>query len=469
MKNSATITAISTSPGKGAIAVIRMSGPLTFTIIKKVYRPVIESNNKYYLNLKTTHLGSICDKEEWIDEVLITLYKAPNSYTGDDMAEISCHGSTYIQHRILQVLIKYGARPAETGEFTLMAFIHGKMDLSQAEAVADLIDARSQTAHTLAKQQMRGGYSEKIKALRKKMVSFASLIELELDFSEEDVTFADRDQLKKLLADLKNEIKALHASFSLGNVLKHGIPIAIVGSPNAGKSTLLNALLNEERALVSDIPGTTRDTIEDTIVINGTAYRFIDTAGLRESEEKIEIMGMKRTWEKIDKAAVVLYVIDGNAHTEKQATTMVNGLLKNLDARFTKKQIDTKKIIVVVNKCDLKSGIPYQRAFKGVDHTVYISAKEQQHLEKIIEILSQTAAIQRLEEELVVTNTRHFYALERSLEAIREIEKGLSSSIPTDLVAVDIRTAMHYLGEITGEISSQEVLESIFSTFCIGK
>jgi tRNA modification GTPase len=457
-----TICAIATPQGSGAIAVIRLSGPLSFDIANKLF--VSKSGNKDIKRLKshTIHFGNIEDKGEVIDEVLLSIFKAPNSYTGEDSIEISCHASSYIQQRILEGLINYGASPATGGEFTFRAFMNGKFDLSQAEAVADLIASNSSSSHQLALSQMRGGYSGIIKTLRQQLLDFASLIELELDFSEEDVEFADRSKLIELLNTLNLEINKLVESFKMGNVMKHGIPVAIIGKPNVGKSTLLNAILNEEKAIVSEIPGTTRDAIEDTIAINGLTFRFIDTAGLREAADKIESIGIERTKEKIKQAAIVLYVFDAS-------TTSIEDI-KDVIAEYKELIEDKhKKMILIANKIDQLVEIPHGFSnFVELD-TLFISAKRKENIHEIAEYLKKSVMQNNMHDQTIVSNIRHYEALSRVLDDIEKIKVGMEQGLPSDLMTIDIRDALYFLGEITGEVTTDEILGNIFGKFCIGK
>lgn len=463
-----TICALATPPGMSAISVIRISGPKSFEICDKLFKP---RNKKLKLTeaiSHTIHLGEIITENELIDEVLLSIFRNPNSYTGEDSIEISCHGSEYIQQKIIELLINNGIRLANPGEFTLRAFINGKFDLSQAEAVADLIASQSKISHDLALDQMRGKFSDIIKDLRKQLLNFASLIELELDFSEEDVEFADRGELVNVLNTLEKEIKKLISSFSVGNVIKKGIPVAIVGKPNVGKSTLLNAILNEERAIVSEIPGTTRDTIEDTIIINGVSFRFIDTAGLRDSTDKIESIGIERTYEKIDKAKVVLYVFDVNkTNCDEVKSTMEEFIehIKNLPTQSSK----NKKFILIANKTDMLVEAPYGFRSMVEMECLFISAKRKENINLIIDSLSNYIEKEKVTETTIITNTRHYDALINTRDAIKSIKQGFKDEIPSDLIATDIRNALHHLGEITGEITTNEILENIFSKFCIGK
>lgn len=461
-----TICAISTPFGVGGLAVIRVSGdeavPLVVPFIDKTLkgqwlkvngkRSMVNDGEKNTFHLSPftfypnqAHFCTFLDGEEIIDEVVVTYFKAPKSYTGEDIVEISCHGSSYVQQKILQLLIAKGCRLANAGEFTQRAFLNGKMDLSQAEAVADLIHAQSEGPHRLAIEQLRGGFSKKIKQLRQELIDFSALLELELDFSEEDVEFADRKKLSDLLQRIKTEIQALSESFQMGNALKNGIPVAIVGKPNVGKSTLLNALLNEEKAIVSDIPGTTRDTIEDTLNINGTLFRFIDTAGLRESSDAIESIGIERTRKTIEKAQIVIIV------REIREDSTDYGDLRG------------KQVIEVINKIDTINLV----ATTG--HEILISAKNRIGIDKLISRLLEFASGQKVADRTLVSNLRHYEALNRALVFITNTENALKSGISTDLIAIDIRGALHHLGEITGEISTEDVLGAVFSRFCIGK
>jgi len=456
-----TICAVSTPTGVGAIALIRISGKKTFDILGKIFVPAKKIGIKK-MPANTLHYGKIVFGQETIDEVLVSIFHTPHSYTGEDLAEINCHGSLYVQKKIMEILLASGARLASPGEFTLRAFMNKKLDLTQAEAIADLISSTSKNAHDLALSQMRGGFSDKIKQLRDKLVGFASLIELELDFSEEDVEFANRDEFVRLIHDIKAEVKALVDSFSQGNVLKNGIPVAIIGKPNVGKSTLLNALLNEERAIVSEIPGTTRDTIEDTITFQGVTFRFIDTAGLRKSANDIELLGIERTYQKIEQAQIILYVID-------ISQTTVDDIKSDL-ADFSEKINDPeKKFIVVANKIDqlVKTPVKFRELVEL--ETIFISAKRKENINQITESLLRSVNISDLSDRAIVSNIRHYEALTKTLSSIESIEKGLHEHIPTDLLTTDIRTAMHFLGEITGDISTEEILGEIFGKFCIGK
>jgi tRNA modification GTPase len=457
-----TICAIATPAGSGAIAVIRISGSKTFDILSQLFVPASKEFSFQDAGSHTLHLGKIIYQEKIIDEVLLSIFRNPRSYTGEDVAEISCHGSVYIQRELTEALLGSGARLAMPGEFTLRAFLNGKLDLSQAEAVADLIASHSKTAHDLAIKQMRGGYSSDIQQLRQKLVDFASLIELELDFSEEDVEFADRTQFLTLLSSIADALSKMIDSFSLGNVLKTGIPVAIVGKPNVGKSTLLNALLNEEKAIVSDIPGTTRDSIEDTIAIDGLTFRFIDTAGLRQSEDTIESMGIERTWEKINQARIILYVIDVSLTGKKDVSEALNQFREYISN-------PDKKFILVANKTDMLGETPRHFAEFVELETVFVSAKRRQNLHLLASALVKSVNLKQITDESIVSSSRHYEALSKALEAINRVQEGMQASIPSDLLTVDIHTALHFLGEITGQVTNDELLGNIFGKFCIGK
>jgi len=457
-----TICALSTPPGTGAIAIIRISGPRTYKVCEEIFHPFEKSFNFQNVKSHSIHLGSINEGDKLLDEVLISIFRAPHSYTGEDVIEISCHGSAYIQQKVLELLLRKDLRLARPGEFTLRAFLNGKFDLSQAEAVADLIASRSSSSHDLAIRQMRGGFSKKIRDLRQKLVDFSSLIELELDFGEEDVEFASRPDLKTLLENIQTEISTLLKSFSLGNVLKNGIPVAIIGKPNVGKSTILNAILNEERAIVSDFPGTTRDTVEDTIVIGGYSFRFIDTAGLRAAENKIESIGIEKTWEKMHEASVILYVFDVR---EDSFSDVMLALEEFKELRENK----SKRFILIGNKTDKLKVLP--RGFKQfVEYeTVFVSGKRKENIHLIAESLLKTIQQADISNEVIISNTRHFEALQKISSALTEIFTGLTNNLSPDLLTIDIRNALYHLGVITGEITTEELLGNIFSKFCIGK
>ena len=465
-----TIVALASPSGAGAIAVIRVSGSDAIVVSNSIFNSV-SGKDITKQKTHTLHLGHIVDGTKIIDQVLLSVFKGPNSYTGENTIEISCHGSTYIQQQIIQLLLRKGCRMANAGEFTLRSFLNGKMDLSQAEAVADLISSDNEASHQIAMQQMRGGFSNEIKELRQELLNFASLIELELDFAEEDVAFADRTQFKELLNRIEFVLKRLIDSFAVGNVIKNGIPVAIVGEPNVGKSTLLNALLNEERAIVSEIAGTTRDTIEDELVIGGIGFRFIDTAGIRETADVIESLGIRKTFEKIEQAQVVLYLVDGYRLS-------VDGKLENLllEVGKTRNQFPQKPIVVIINKMDLISPENVFIIDKKLTTnnqqltTIYISAKENVGVDELKnQLLSfvNTGALRN--NETIVTNTRHYDSLLKALDEIQKVNYGLQTNISSDLMAIDIREALYHFGMITGEVTNDELLGNIFANFCIGK
>lgn len=461
-----TIVALASPSGAGAIAVIRLSGKDAITIAESVFQSV---SGKKISNQKThtIHLGHIVDEGKTFDQVLLSIFKNPNSYTGENVVEISCHGSTYIQQQIIQLLLRKGCKMAQAGEFTLRAFLNGKLDLSQAEAVADLISSDNEASHQIAMQQMRGGFSSEIAKLREELLNFASLIELELDFAEEDVEFADRTQFKELLTRIEFVLKRLIDSFAVGNVIKNGIPVAIVGEPNVGKSTLLNALLNEERAIVSDIAGTTRDTIEDELVINGIGFRFIDTAGIRETKDVVESIGIKKTFEKIEQAQVILYLFESLKFKVQSSEYII-------EIEKIKNQFPLKPLVVVINKIDLLSEDEIQNIKKQLENLNVkletISAKNNLGIEDLkSQLLSfvNTGALRN--NETIVTNTRHYDSLLKALEEIQKVKFGLDSGLSSDLMAIDIKQALYYFGEITGEVTNDELLGNIFANFCIGK
>lgn len=469
MQTPPTICAISTAQGMGAIAVIRLSGSQAIAITDTVFRSPKAGKMLAAQKANTVHFGTLHDGVKEIDEVVVALFRAPHSFTGEDVVEVSCHGATTIQQQILQLFIQQGAQLAKPGEFTQRAFLNGKMDLSQAEAVADLIAARSEAARRVALQQMRGGFSNELAHLRDRLLWFTSLVELELDFSEEDVEFADRRQLFALVEELDDHLKRLTDSFTLGNAIKNGIPVAIVGHTNAGKSTLLNTLLNEERAIVSDIHGTTRDVIEDTLNIEGITFRFIDTAGIRNTTDEIEAIGIERTYAKIGKATIVLLMLDARDSNEKihEAVTSV----KN-------KMTSQQKLIVAVNKSDLLTADELAQRFTpdefselaGTDAIVPISAKQKTNIQSLTQELMNTVNLGAIDnDEVIVTNARHYEALQQSRNGLQRVKQGLTSGISGDFLSQDIREVLDYLGAITGQISSNEVLGNIFKNFCIGK
>lgn len=464
MIDQTTICAIATSPGMGAIATIRLSGDKAIEIADSVFKSPKPGKQLVGQKANTLHFGSIVDGNELIDEVVISVFQAPHSFTGEDVIEITCHGSVYIQQRILQLLITRGARMARPGEYTQRAFLNGKMDLSQAEAVADLIASTNRAAQKVAINQMRGGFSAELSDLRRQLLHFIAMIELELDFSEEDVEFADRDQLKALVARIEGMLRRLKNSFQLGNVIKNGIPVAIVGETNVGKSTLLNALLNEEKAIVSDIHGTTRDVIEDVVNIHGTAFRFFDTAGIRETTDEIETLGIERSYSKLSQATVVILVVD----TQNEFGLIADRIDK------IRKRIESQKLIVAANKVDdgMKETIMQlqKMPLRAHEKLVFIAAKQKQNLDELISEMQKAVSLDSISEDaVIVTNARHFEALSLAHESIDRVNVGLENRISGDFLAQDIRECLHYLGEITGEISNDEILGHIFKNFCIGK
>ncbi|MHB8261923.1 MAG: tRNA uridine-5-carboxymethylaminomethyl(34) synthesis GTPase MnmE [Bacteroidia bacterium] len=460
--NNDTIAALATPHGSGAIAVIRLSGVKSIAITEKIF--FNEKHQPIPLTEKsshTLHFGLICAGDTIIDEVLVSVFKNPHAYTGEDSIEISCHGSQFIQQQILHLLIKQGARMAQPGEFTLRAFLNGKLDLSQAEAVADLIRSNSAVSHQVAMQQMRGGFSSKIKILRSKLIDFASLIELELDFSQEDVEFVNRSELRNLIASIQNILEKLIESYELGNVIKNGIPVAIVGKPNAGKSTLLNLLLQEERAIVSEIPGTTRDTIEDEITIGGILFRFIDTAGLRDTTDVIEQMGVNKALQAIQKSAIVIYLFDAHELNKQDLI---------LETKKMQEHIGNSQLLIVCNKIDKEDLNVLQKEYSEMDNLLYLSAKKHLYIEdlkaKLVALFdNRTVNIT----ETVVTNVRHADALRKANCNLYSVIEGLSNNLQTDLLAQDIRYALDALGQITGEVTNEDILSNIFGRFCIGK
>src|SRR5574344_710573 len=462
--NQDTICAISTAQG-GAIGCIRLSGTEAIRMVESIFTPATPGKKLSEQKPYTLTFGQIKDGEEVIDEVLVSLFKGPHSYTGEDSVEISCHGSAYILQQVMQLLIRNGCRLAQPGEYTQRAFLNGKMDLSQAEAVADLIASSSAATHRLAMSQMRGGFSKELTQLRDKLLHITSLMELELDFSDhEDLEFADRNDLKELAANIETVITRLAQSFSVGNVIKNGIPVAIIGETNVGKSTLLNALLNEEKAIVSDIHGTTRDVIEDTMNIGGVTFRFIDTAGIRQTTDKIENIGIERTFQKLSQADIVLWMID--------TTDKVDGFEK-IKKEILPHCVD-KKLIILFNKSDLLSVSQQdeiQNDFNDVDaEKIFISAKTKQNIEKLEEILVKASALPQINQgDVIVTNIRHYEALTHALESIHRVQEGMSMNLSGDLVSEDLRQCIFHLSDIVGEVTTDQVLENIFKNFCIGK
>jgi tRNA modification GTPase len=453
-----TIVALATAAGVGAIAVIRLSGIDAIHIANKIFT----SKNLENLPSHTLHFGTIKDGDLLIDEVLLALFIAPQSYTKENVVEISCHGSPYIIESIIKLCIKNGAQAAKPGEFTLRAFLNGSLDLSQAEAVADLIASGSKSSHQLALQQMRGGFSSELKNLREQLVYFASMIELELDFGEEDVEFANRDQLKKLILNISKVISRLIQSFEMGNVIKNGVPVAIVGKPNVGKSTLLNALLNEERAIVSEIAGTTRDTIEDEITLGGIRFRFIDTAGIRQTTDVIEAKGVERTFEKIKQASIVLYLLDPRETSEAELTQIVNDLQNS--------NSNNSKLLLIINKADDENVTTVSHTFTNASNFIYISARELINIAVLEQALIKAANINAINtDEVIVSNIRHLEALQKTETALNNVLYGIDNPITSDFLVTDIKQALYFIGEITGEITTDDLLETIFSKFCIGK
>lgn len=460
-----TIIALATASGAGAIAVIRVSGKDAIAITAPLFRS-IRGKDLAKQKSHTVHLGHIMDGERTIDEVLATIFNGPNSYTGEHVIEISCHGSPYIQQQIIQLFLRNGCRTANAGEFTLRAFLNGKLDLSQAEAVADLIASDNEASHQIAMQQMRGGFSNEIKRLRDELLNFASLIELELDFAEEDVEFADRNQFKALVDRIREVLKRLIDSFAVGNVIKNGIPVAIVGEPNVGKSTLLNALLNEDRAIVSEIAGTTRDTIEDEISIGGMGFRFIDTAGIRETIDVVESIGIKKTFEKIEQAQVVIYLVDGiQVVGDDNRLSLIKIELEKIQNKHPQ-----KPLLFIINKADQITDAQQSKISEELPSALFISAKTGKGIERLTtELLNfvNTGALKN--NETIVTNARHYNSLLKALDDIEKVKEGIDLGISGDLMAIDIRQALYHFGEITGEITSDDLLGNIFANFCIGK
>jgi tRNA modification GTPase len=452
MYNQDTIIALSTPSGSGAIGVIRLSGPEAISLTNAVFTGKDLEKQATH----TLHFGLVKDGDHIVDEVVAGLFVAPKSYTKENVVEISCHGSNYIIQQIINLLISKGARAAKPGEFTLRAFLNGAFDLSQAEAVADLIASNSKASHDVAMQQMRGGFATELKGLREQLIHFASMIELELDFAEEDVEFANREQLKNLVNKINYVLQRLISSFEMGNVIKNGVPIVIAGKPNVGKSTLLNALLNEERAIVSDIAGTTRDTIEDELTIGGIVFRFIDTAGIRDTADIIEALGVERTLEKMKQAKLIIYMADA-AQSVSEIEEQVRGL-EQLAIPY----------LILVNKADLISEVQ-RKAFEALN-VVFISAKEKQGIDELKTTLLEQVNLHHINtSETLVTNIRHVEALKQTEHALQRVLANVDNPVTSDFLAMDIKQALHYLGEITGTVTTDDLLENIFTKFCIGK
>jgi tRNA modification GTPase len=459
-----TIVALATPSGVGAISVIRLSGEKAIVIADSCFKSVVKEKSLLAQATHTIHLGNIVKDNHVIDEVLVSVFKNPRSYTGENVVEISCHGSIFIQQEIIQLFLNNGCRMANNGEFTMRAFLNGKMDLSQAEAVADVIASNSAASHQMAIQQMRGGITNELKELRIQLLDFAALIELELDFSGEDVEFADRTKFKDLVAKITYVLKRLIDSFAFGNAMKNGIPVAIIGEPNVGKSTLLNALLNEERAIVSEIAGTTRDAIEDEIIIEGVAFRFIDTAGIRKTEDIVENIGIKIAYEKAEKAQLILFLIDASKAQESILSIQEEIAVIN-------KKFPNKRLLTIGNKVDKLSATELDVLKEQIPSLIPLQAKQKIGIDELkneLTSLVNTGALSN--NETVVTNSRHFEALSKALESITEVQNGIDLGISTDLFSIDIRECLRYLGDITGEYDvDKDILGHIFGNFCIGK
>jgi len=459
-----TIIALATPAGVGAISVIRLSGENAIAIVDRHFKSIKKNKTLKSQKTHTIHLGNIIQNNIILDEVLVSVFKNPNSYTGENVVEISCHGSSFIQQKIIQLFLENGCKMADNGEFTLRAFLNGKMDLSQAEAVADVIASNSAASHQIAIQQMRGGITNELKELRVQLLDFAALIELELDFSGEDVEFADRTKFIELVTKITGVLKRLIDSFSFGNAMKNGIPVAIIGEPNVGKSTLLNTILNEEKAIVSDIAGTTRDAIEDEIIIDGVAFRFIDTAGIRETQDAIESIGIKKAYEKAENAQLIIFLIDSNKFSYASALFLQE--IETIKERFP-----NKRLLVVANKIDTLSCHDAAILKSEIAHLILLSAKQKTGIEELkseLTSLVNTGALSN--NETIVTNSRHFEALNNALTAITSVQQGIDLEISTDLFSIDIRECLRHLGNITGEYDvDKDILGHIFSNFCIGK
>ncbi len=459
-----TIIALATPAGVGAISVIRLSGENSIALVDSFFKSVTNKKSLKSQKTHTIHLGHIVNNGIVLDEVLVSVFKNPRSYTGENVIEISCHGSSFIQQEIIQLFLQNGCRMADNGEFTMRAFLNGKMDLAQAEAVADVIASNSAASHQVAIQQMRGGITNELKELRAQLLDFAALIELELDFSGEDVEFADRTKFKELVSKITFVLKRLIDSFAFGNAMKNGIPVAIIGEPNVGKSTLLNALLNEEKAIVSDIAGTTRDAIEDELIIDGVAFRFIDTAGIRETEDIVENIGIKKAYEKAENAQLIIFLIDSNKYIHSSEDFLQE--IKTIKERFP-----NKRLLVIANKIDTLSCHDSSILQSEIENLILLSAKQKTGIDELkseLTSLVNTGALSN--NETIVTNSRHFEALNNALTAITSVQQGIDLEISTDLFSIDIRECLRHLGNITGEYDvDKDILGHIFGNFCIGK
>ena len=461
--NKDNICALATSSGIGAIAIIRVSGPDAISICNTLFKSVKAGKSLLEQKSHSIHLGTIENQGQLIDEVLVSLFKGPNSYTGENVVEISCHGSTFIQQQILQTLIKKGCRTAEPGEFTFRAFMNGKMDLSQAEAVADLISSESKISHEVAINQIRGGFSKKINKLKNDLVDFASLLTLELDFSGEDVEFADRKKFTSLLIKLESELTKIQNSYKYGSVFKDGIPVAIMGKPNSGKSSLLNSLMNEEKSIVSEIQGTTRDIIEDYLIIEGTKFRLIDTAGLRKTKDEIEAIGVDKALKAANKSKIVLFLYDSTDND-------INGIKEQLSSLKS----DSAEIIVFQNKIDLYQGDDsvknmIKQNFPKLQDPLPLCTFKSESVEFLKKELLNKVNLSINQSDTIITNIRHYNAVNNALKEIIKVKKDMQENVPSDLISVDLNSAIKHIGEITGDINSDDILKNIFSNFCIGK
>ncbi|PKP02351.1 MAG: tRNA uridine-5-carboxymethylaminomethyl(34) synthesis GTPase MnmE [Bacteroidetes bacterium HGW-Bacteroidetes-6] len=458
---SQTICAIASPPGTGAIAVVRISGPQSHKVLNEIFVP--RTKPEAYPEARRAYYGTIVEKDEILDDVVVLFFKSPASYTGEDAAEIYCHGSQFIQNRLLQLLAEKGSRMAAPGEFSLRAFVNGKLDLMQAEGVDDLIRSRNPMAHALAVKQMRGDFSARLRELRQQLIDLTALLELEIDFSEEDVQFADRSRLLETCKALQNEVVLLSESFKAGNVLKHGIPVAIIGEPNVGKSTLLNRILNEERSIVSEIPGTTRDFIEDTFNVGNITFRFIDTAGLRNTSDQIELAGVERTLVKASEASIILLLFDAADCENDRILSGIESLKSQVD------DFADKKLIVVINKIDLLVNAP-KHLRELLDHDlVFLSAKRNENIEELMQKLTEAVQISENAPDIVLTNVRHYDAFLTISGLLTQAVQHIEAGLPQDLTASFLHQALHHIGLVTGEVSNEDVLGSVFSRFCIGK